>query len=151
MRRVAISFFVLTSALLFVTPSVMVAQEAPFEPVGQNWAARNVIYWGAPALAALLSWIVGIPWHWSLARKQYARWPGDGASGSFGSLCGGPLLFSVLLFLAVIGLFLYIYFGSPATLDEWQTHQKTAYWSLVISLIAAFAPWLTTQSAWRRA
>ena len=148
--RIAVSVIALATLFLVAQPVVM-AQEAPFEQVGQSWAARDAIYWGAPALAALLSWIIGIPWHWRLAQKQYTRWPGDGASGTFGSLCGGPLVFSVLLFVAVIGLFLYIYFGSPATLDEWQTHQKTAYWSLVISLICAFAPWLTTQSVWRSA
>jgi hypothetical protein len=139
-------------SLVFVMPTLAVAAEgdAPLTASSPVWAARSVIYWGAPALAAVLSLIFGVAWHAKEVRKQYANWPGPAAPGTFGSLCGVPLTITAVLFISVAALFLYIYFGSPETLDEWQTHQRLVWWSLPIALAAAVVPWTMANRPWRR-
>ena len=136
------------SAVNVVGPAL--GQEQSFSPAGASWAANDVIYWGAPALAALLSLIIGITWHQALVRKQYEGWSGTAPPGTFASLCGGPLLVTFALFLAVGGLFLYIRFGSARTLDEWISHQRIAWWSLGLSTVVAVVPWFTVTKPWVR-
>ena len=150
--RRRLSFLLTWTASILLLALPLYGQETPLAPVaGNTWAAHDALYWGLPVIALLLSWIVGIGWHFSGARKQYAEWPGPTASGSFGSLCGVPIALTVVFFLAVAGLFAYICFGPAELADEWLAHQKTAYWAWPICMIAALAPWATVTATWRRA
>jgi hypothetical protein len=135
--------------LLLALP--LAAQEAPLRPAGNSWAANDALYWGLPTIALLLSWIAGIGWHFGEARKQYAEWPATTASGSFGSLCGLPIALTIVLFLAVAGFFVYLWFGPPELADEWIAHQKTAFWAWPLCVVVALMPWATVTSGWRRA
>ena len=147
------SSFLLTfiaSTLLLTLP--LFGQDAPLTPTtGSTWAASDALYWGLPVIALLLSWIVGIGWHMGKARTQYSEWPSPSASGSFGSLCGLPIILTIVFFLAVAALFAYICFGRPELADEWLAHQKTAYWAWPLCIVAALAPWTTVTATWRRA
>src|SRR5260221_2835434 len=106
----------LPSCLGWAAPALLLAipvlgQETPLPPqTTSSWAANDALYWGLPVLAVLISWIVGIGWHFGEARKQYAEWPATTASGSFGSLCGLPIALTIVLFLAVAGFFVYLWF-----------------------------------------
>lgn len=147
----------LLSRLGWAVPTLLLAipvlgQETPLTPqTTSSWAANGALYWGLPVLALLLSWILGIGWHFGEARKQYAEWPATTASGSFGSLCGLPIALTFVLFLAVAGFFVYLWFGPPELADEWIAHQKTAFWAFPLCMVLALLPWATVTSGWRRA
>jgi hypothetical protein len=127
------------------------AQETPLAPASASWTANDVLYWGTPLAAAILALIIGIPWHAGKVKRQLEEWPSPTrSSGGFASLCGGPVILTVILFLAVGGFFAYIALRSPETRDEWITHERLALWSLGISAVGAFLPWFSVTSSWRR-